>query len=223
LNIQLEDARRTKEFMKIQMMKKEEGVEKLEEEVVTWRFKIIKINKNVEYIETSTSSVKKVEENDSRLPERKNEEKRKSYAKLLKGRNHGHHESKKNEDNRDTYSRIPSTLKQQRIFNHDEGFNKREDLDQPRKEFGRTAPKRRSFTPRYVNLFYGHCFNCNKFGHKFVDCRAYGRNVQEINAYVAPHSIECYKFHNYGHITHNCRSMIEPSMKENTNVRYMKD
>jgi hypothetical protein len=39
---------------------------------------------------------------------------------------------------------------------------------------------------------------------------------------VAPHNIECYKFHNYGHIAQNCRSMIEPPMKENIDVRYMK-
>jgi hypothetical protein len=40
--------------MKIQMMKKEEGVEKIEEEVVTLTVKIIKINKNIEERETST-------------------------------------------------------------------------------------------------------------------------------------------------------------------------
>jgi hypothetical protein len=35
-------------------MKKEEKVEKLEEEVVTLRSKIVKLNKNVEETETST-------------------------------------------------------------------------------------------------------------------------------------------------------------------------
>jgi chromosome segregation ATPase len=178
LKIQLEEAKRMKEVMKIQIMKKEEEVEKLEEEVVTLRVKIVKLNKNVEERETSTSSVKKVEEKHSRLPERKNEEKGKSYAEVLKGRNHGQQESKKNEYNRDTYSIIPSTFKQQRSFNHDEGINRREDHDQPRHEFRRTAPQRRSFTPRYESLFYGHCFICTNFGHKVVDCRAYGRNVQ---------------------------------------------
>jgi hypothetical protein len=41
--------------MKIQMMKKEEEVEKLEEEVVTLRVKVIKLSKNVEERETPTS------------------------------------------------------------------------------------------------------------------------------------------------------------------------
>jgi hypothetical protein len=62
LKIQLEEAKRMEEVMRIQMMKKEEEVEKLEEEVVTLRVKIIKLNKNIEERETSTSSVNKVEE-----------------------------------------------------------------------------------------------------------------------------------------------------------------
>jgi hypothetical protein len=48
------------------------------------------------------------------------------------------------------------------------------------------------------------------------------RNVQARNAYVAPHNIECYKCHNYGHISSDCRSMIDTSMKENIDIRYKK-
>jgi hypothetical protein len=111
LKIQLEEANKTKKVMKIHMMKKEEEVEKLEEEVFTLRVKIIKLNKNIEERETSTSSINIFEENQSRFPERKNEEKRKSYAEVLKGRNHGQEESNKSEYNRDTYSTRPSTFK----------------------------------------------------------------------------------------------------------------
>ena len=42
--------------MKTQIMKKEEEVEKIEE-VVTLRSKIVKLNKNVEEIETTTSVI----------------------------------------------------------------------------------------------------------------------------------------------------------------------
>jgi prefoldin subunit 5 len=56
--------------MNIQMMKKEEEVEKFEEEVVTLRVKIIKLNKNIEERETSTSSINNIEEKHSKLPER---------------------------------------------------------------------------------------------------------------------------------------------------------
>jgi hypothetical protein len=211
LKIQLEEAKRTKEVMKSQIMKKEEEVEKLEEEVVTLRSKIVKLNKNVEETETSTSVIEN-EEKHSRLLEKKNEENRKSYAEVLKGRNHGQPESKKTIE--DTSSRRPSMFKPQRSFNHDH--------DQSRKKFRRTTPQRRSFTPRYANLFYGHCFYCTNFGHKVADCRDYKRNVQARSAYVVARNIECYKCHNYGHIASDCRSMIDTSMKENTDIRYKK-
>ena len=96
-------------------------------------------------------------------------------------------------------------LKTQRIINHDH--------DHLGKKFRRTMPQRRSFTPKYANLFYGHFFYCTKFGHKVVDCRAHGRNVQASSAYVALHNIECYKCHNYAHISRNFKSVIDPSMK----------
>ena len=48
LKIHLEEAEITEEVMKSQIMKKEEEVEKLGEEVVTLRSKIIKLNKNIE-------------------------------------------------------------------------------------------------------------------------------------------------------------------------------
>ena len=66
--------------MKMQMMKKEEYCEKLEEKFVTLRVKVVNINKNVEERGRSTPRVKKVEEKCYRLLERKNEEKAKSYA-----------------------------------------------------------------------------------------------------------------------------------------------
>jgi hypothetical protein len=211
LKIHLEEAKRTEEVMKSQIMKKEEEVEKLEEEVVTLRSKIVKLNKNVEETETSTSVIEN-EEKHSRLLEKKNEENRKSYAEVLKGRNHGQPESKKTIE--DTSSRRPFMFKPQRSFNHDH--------DQSRKKFRRTTPQRRSFTPRYANFFYGHCFYCTNFGHKVADCRDYKRNVQARSAYVAPRNIECYKCHNYGHIASDCRSMIDTSMKENIDIRYKK-
>jgi hypothetical protein len=107
----------------------------------------------------------------------------------------------------------PYTFRKNRSFNHCEIKNQKEDFDHPRQDLRRNTPKRRSFNPRYVNLFYGHCFNCTNFGHKLIDCRAYERNDQVRNSYVTPHNIECYKLHDYGHIAQNCRSMIKPSMK----------
>jgi hypothetical protein len=103
--------------MKSQIMKKEEEVEKLEEEVVTLRSKIVKLKKNVEETETSTSVIEN-EEKHSRLLEKKNEENRKSYVEVLKGRNHGQPKSEKTIE--DTSSRRQSMFKPQRSFNHDD-------------------------------------------------------------------------------------------------------
>jgi hypothetical protein len=47
LKIQLEEAKRTEEVMKSQMMKKEEEVENIEEEVVTLRVKVIKLRRTL--------------------------------------------------------------------------------------------------------------------------------------------------------------------------------
>jgi hypothetical protein len=54
LNIQLEESKKIEEVMKVQIMKKEEEVEKLEEEVVTLKVEIIILNKNVEEKEAFT-------------------------------------------------------------------------------------------------------------------------------------------------------------------------
>jgi hypothetical protein len=131
------------------------------------RSKIIKLKKNIEETKTSISVVEN-EEKHYRLLENKNEEKIKSYVEILKGRNHGQPKSKKT--NKGTSSRIPSMFKPQRSLNRDH--------DQSRQNFRSTTPQRRSFTPRYANLFYGHCFYCTNFGHKVVDCKDYKRNVQ---------------------------------------------
>ena len=179
--------------------------------MVTLRVKVVKLSKNVEEIETSTSIIEN-EEKHSRLLEKKNEENRKSYAEVLKGRNHGQPKSKKT--NKDISSGIPSMFEPQRSFNHNH--------DQSRKKFRRTTPQRRSFTPRYENLFYGHCFYCTNFGHKVAYCRDYKRNVQARNSYVAPHNIECYKCHKYGHIARDCRSMMDTSLRKKNDIIYKK-
>jgi hypothetical protein len=197
--------------MKSWILKQEEEVEKLEKKVVPLRSKIVKLKKNVEEIATSTSVIEN-EEKHSRLLEKKNEENIKIYVEVIKGRNHGQLESKKTIE--DTSPRRPYLFNTQRILNHDH--------DHSRQKFRRTTPKTRSFTPRYANCFYGHCFYCTNFGNKVANCRDYKRNVQARSAYVATRNIECYKFHNYGHIASDCRSMIDTSMKENIDIRYTK-
>jgi hypothetical protein len=147
------------------------------------RSKIVNLKKNVEETETSTSDIEN-EEKHSGLIENKNEENKKSYAEVPKGRNHGQPESKKTIE--ETSATRSLLFKPQKIFNHDH--------NQSRKKFRRTTPQKRSFTPRYANLFYGYCFYYTNFGHKVADCKDYKRNFQERSAYVVARNIECYKF-----------------------------
>jgi hypothetical protein len=76
--------------------------------------------------------------------------------------------------------------KHQISFMHYEGNTIREYRDQLRHEFKRTKSQRELVAPRYQCLFLSYCFTCNKFGHKVVDCRSYGRNFQARNVYVPP-------------------------------------
>jgi hypothetical protein len=39
---------------------------------------------------------------------------------------------------------------------------------------------------------------------------------------MALYNVECYKFHNYGHIARDHRSMMKSFMKENTHIIYKK-
>jgi hypothetical protein len=69
--------------MKIQMKKKEDDCENIEEEVVMLGIKVVKLSENIE--ETSTSSVKIVEGKCHGSLKGKHEEKPKSYAEVNKG------------------------------------------------------------------------------------------------------------------------------------------
>jgi len=74
----------------------------------------------------------------------------------------------------------------------------------------------------YQSIFSGYCFTYNNLGHKVVDCKAYGRNIQERDVYVDPYNIKCYKFHNYENIACDFRNMMDTSIKENTDIGYNK-
>jgi len=118
----------------------------------------------------------------------------------------------------------------------------------PRKnEYKRSSKQDKS--SMYANLFNDYCFSCTNFGHMARNWKAYDRYNYKGH-YQNPRSkvvgtpdrihddfdnkkymsfvqsfrpnIECYKYHNYGHIAHNCRYKMEPSVKDNPNIRYKK-
>ena len=67
----------------------------------------------------------------------------------------------------------------------------------------------------------GHHYSCNNFGHKSLNCRAYGK-VREYKkksssnkpkgnhnlfTLLQKYDIECYKCNNHGHIERDCKLM----------------
>ena len=81
---------------------------------------------------------------------------------------------------------------------------------------------RRPMTNIYQHIFFGHCYSCNNFGHKSLNCRGYGKfrdykksasgNKPKVrnHKFFAPlqrYDIECYKCNNHGHIARDCKLM----------------
>ena len=77
-------------------------------------------------------------------------------------------------------------------------------------------------TSRYQRIYFGHCYSCNNFGRKALNCKAYGKfcdykkNTSSNKPKVRNHNlfaplqrydIECYKCNNHGHIARDCKLM----------------
>lgn len=172
--------------MNVQMMKKEEHCEKLEQEFASLRKNLknsqvpkhrtylgcmgetsykeyANASKNVEEKEISTQLVKRIDEKWIRFPERRNDYKR------------------------DEYTRRPPTFRNKKRFNQYEGNYRRLDRDKLRHEPRCTTSQRRSLSSRYQNFFLGHYYTCGNFGHKVINCiinerNKYARNMNGVNS-----------------------------------------
>jgi hypothetical protein len=188
LKTQLEEAKRIEEVARIQLKENEENCKKLEVEIISLRKepektidqlnRSLKFGKSIEILDNILSfqrspfintglgydEKQKTLEGDAiakvtKSLEKKNEEKPKIYANILKGYINNERNIRKGNDDQ-----------QKSDSSH-------------KKEFIRAIPPRRPFTNRYQNLFLGYCFSCNNFGHNAIDCRAYARSdhVRKIN------------------------------------------
>ena len=78
----------------------------------------------------------------------------------------------------------------------------------------------RPMTYRYQQIFFGHCYSCNNFGHKALNCKSYekfreykknspsdkpkGRNHNRFKL-IQRYDLECYKFNNHGNMATDCK------------------
>jgi hypothetical protein len=73
----------------------------------------------------------------------------------------------------------------------------------PQRKFRRETPSRLTQKQRYENVFKGHCFTCNEYGHKTLDCTHYVRkDVRRFN-----NMIRCWRCNLVGHIVAHCHTM----------------
>ena len=78
---------------------------------------------------------------------------------------------------------------------------------------------KKPMTNKYQHIFLGHCYSCNKFGHKALKCKVYGkvheykkdapskpkeRNHNRFGS-LQRYDIECYKCNNFGHMARECK------------------
>jgi hypothetical protein len=184
LKTQLEEEKRVEEVVRSQLKEKKKNCENLEVEIVSLRNELektidrlntsLKFGKSTEILDNILSfqrslfiktglgydNKQNTIEGDASIkvtnPSKKeNEENPKSYDNILKGSTNNEGNNTKGNDDQ-----------QKHDYSHKNNKN----------DFKRVVPPRRPFTNWYQNIFLGHCFSCNNFGHKEIDCRAYARS-----------------------------------------------
>ena len=96
------------------------------------------------------------------------------------------------------------------------GRSKKAGLISQDKNRNNLAPKRPN---RYLQIFLGHCFACNNFGHQALNCRIErkaseykkksssdnSKGNKNIFTLLQKYDIKCYKCNNHGHMERDCK------------------
>jgi hypothetical protein len=225
LKTKIEEAKRIEELLKNQVNEKEESCHKLEAEVVDLRKKVEKSNTHIKFMNNSTILDEILDS--QRSPNDK------SGLGYNKEAIHLEASTSKKHEVSPSFSKGGSNVASQPSTQRKETFKRtkkgrhQEAIFTPQRKFRRETPSRWTPKQRYENVFHGHCYSCNEYGHKDLDCRHYARKdngrfhntlrcwrCNQVGHIVAHcHTMRCYSCSGFGHKSQDCWNTRRQSMR----------
>ena len=183
MKVQLEEYKRIEETLKEQLEEKDKIIGNLEAEIVILRKDLQKknmqnsskvlddiISRQKSYLDKSGLGYNQTEKGSSSKTTEQ-ETYPKWYAETIKGDRKVYKEN---------YKHTPPL----RRFRFQNQRLTEIDRSQGEEGFIRVPPFRRTSTLRYQTIFFGLCYACNNFGHKFVNCRANNMNINNFESHA---------------------------------------
>jgi hypothetical protein len=96
----------------------------------------------------------------------------------------------------------PSTQRKETFKRTNQGRHQ-EAIFTPQRKFKRETPSIWTPKRRYKNVFHGHCYSCNEYGHKYLECIYYARKYNER----FHNTLMCWRCNQLGHIVAHCHTM----------------
>jgi hypothetical protein len=198
----IEKAKIIEELLKNQVNEKEESCHKLEAEVIDLRNKVEKSKIQINFMNNSII-LDEILDNQGTTNDKLGLGYNKEAIHLkLSTSNYKLEVSPSfskggNNDTSQPSTQIKETFKKKKKGRHQEA------IFTPQRKFRRETPSRWTPKKRYENVFHGHCYSCNEYGHKDLDCTHYARkdNGRFHN------TLRCWICNQGGHIVAHCHTM----------------
>jgi hypothetical protein len=183
------------ELLKNQVNEKEESCHKLEDEVGDLRKKVENSNK---FLNSSTILNEILDS--QRSPNDKSGFGYKKEAIHVEASNSKKHEviPSLSKDGNNVASQ-PSTQGKEILKRTNQGRHQEAIYTPQRRE----TPSRWTPKESYGNVFHGHSYSCNEYGHKSLECRLYARRNNER----FHNTLRCWICNQVGHISSHCHIM----------------
>jgi hypothetical protein len=216
LKIQIEESKRIEELLKNHVIEKEESCHKLEAKVVDLGNKVENSNK---FLNNSTIL--------NEILDSQRSTNDKSGLRYKKEATHVEASTSKKHEVSPSLSKDGNNVASQPSRQGKERTKQgghQETIFTSQRKF--KTPSRWTPKKRYENVFHGHCYSCNEYGHKYLECRLYARRDNEIFhntlrcwicnqvGHIASHYhiIRCYNCSGFGHKSQDCWNTRRKSM-----------